>query len=57
MVLQTEGAVGPSGMDAQTWRCLCTSIKEDLAALCNPRLKCAKEDALHIGLTALLPAD
>ena len=35
MVLQTEGAVGPSGMDAQSRRCLCTLFKEDLAALWN----------------------
>lgn len=39
MVLQT---VGPSGMDTQSWRCLCTSLKEDLAALCNSLAKVCK---------------
>ena len=35
MILRTEGAAGPSGLDAQGWRRLCTSFKEDSASLCN----------------------
>ena len=35
MVLRTEGAAGPSGLDAQGWRRLCTSFKKDSASLCN----------------------
>ena len=35
MVLRTGGAAGPSGMDAQAWRRLCTSFKDDSASLCN----------------------
>ena len=35
MVLRTEGTAGPSGLDAQGWRRLCTSFRQDSAALCN----------------------
>ena len=35
MVLRTKGTADPSGRDAQGWRRLCTSFKEDSAALCN----------------------
>ena len=58
MVLRTEGAAGPSGMDAQGWRRLCTSFKEDSAALCNSLAKmCRRICSAYVdpdGLTAFV---
>ena len=33
--LRTEGAAGPSGLDASQWRRLCTAFKKSSAILCN----------------------
>ena len=54
MVLRTEGAAGQSGMDAQAWRRLCTSFKDDSA---TPWPTYAKDYAPHVdpeGLTAFV---
>ena len=33
--LKTEGAVGPSGLDAVGWKCLCTSYQSASTDLCE----------------------
>ena len=33
--LRTEGATGPSGLDAMSWRCLCTAFGQSSNDLCH----------------------
>ena len=40
--LNTRGAAGPSGLDAYTWRTLCTSFKTASKALCHSLALTAK---------------
>ena len=35
IALRTEGAAGPSGIDAQGWRCLCSSFQQASSELCE----------------------
>ena len=40
--LRTQGAGGPSGVDADTWRRMCTSFGECSDELCDALAKCAR---------------
>ena len=40
--LQTEGAAGPSGVDAMSWRRFCTAFGEKSNDLCDALARCAK---------------
>ena len=58
IALQTEGAAGPSGIDARGWKRMCTSFKSVLVNLCNSLALVAKRLCSEYvdpqGITALL---
>ena len=63
--LHTQGSAGPSGLDAQAWRCMCSSFKSasiDLcAALANVGNRIATipvhPDGLSAFVACLIPID
>ena len=56
--IHTQGAAGPSGVDAYAWRRLCSSFKNASSDLCNALAAVARRlctsDVNPDGLTALL---
>ena len=56
MALQTNGAAGPSGLDAFAWRRLCTSFKSASDNLCHAMALTARRIACeHIDPACLSP--
>ena len=51
--LHTQGAAGPSGVDADSWRRMCTSFGECSDELCDALAKCARRLATYVDPTSL----
>ena len=43
IALRTKGAAGPSGLDAEAWRRICTSFQSASSDLCDPLVCTAKK--------------
>ena len=58
MAMKTDGAAGPSGIDAHGWRRLCTSFNQDSNDLCEALASVCKRICTSLvdpkGLTAFV---
>ena len=46
--MHTQGAAGPSGLDAQAWRCMCSSLKSASTSLCTALADVGKRRATSL---------
>ena len=53
--LKTNGAAGPSGLDAAAWKRLCSSFQSSSADLCDAMASIAKRFVPHLLTPKALP--